>query len=73
MDVDRCAMCGKAIAEGTQVCQECAERILGKESAKQLRDIADVLKITEETDKNIKISVEALLRIADRLERKGRR
>ena len=40
--------------------------------AEQLRDIADVLKITAGTDKNIKDSMEAILRIADRLERKSK-
>lgn len=34
-----------------------------------LRDIADVLKITEGTDTNIRKSMESILRIADRLER----
>ena len=70
MDVDRCVMCGEAIPEGMQVCPECADKITGKDEAEQLRDIADVLKITAGTDKNIKDSMEAILRIADRLERK---
>ena len=38
--------------------------------AEELRDIADVLKITEDTDTNIKRSMESILRIADRLERR---
>ena len=38
--------------------------------AQELRDIAEVLKITANTDGNIKRSMEAILRIADRLERK---
>lgn len=46
MDVDRCVMCGEAIPEGMQVCPECADKITGKDEAEQLRDIADVLKIT---------------------------
>lgn len=72
MDVDRCVMCGEAIPEGMQVCPECADKITGKDEAEQLRDIADVLKITAGTDKNIKDSMEATLRIADRLERKNK-
>ena len=40
------------------------------EEAQELRDIAEVLKITANTDGNIKRSMEAILRIADRLERK---
>ena len=39
------------------------------EEAQELRDIAEVLKITANTDGNIKESMEAILRIADRLER----
>lgn len=39
------------------------------EMAQELRDIADVLKITEGTDTNIRKSMESILRIADRLER----
>lgn len=69
MDVDRCVMCGEAVPEGMQVCPECATQITGKDEAEELRDIAAVLKITAGTDKNIKTSMEALLRIADRLER----
>ncbi len=45
-----------------------AER--GKKIAEELRDVADILKITEGTDANIKRSIESILRIADRLERK---
>lgn len=48
-----------------------AEQPTGQE-AEELRDIAEVLKITANTDGNIKRSMEALLRIADRLERKKR-
>ena len=51
------------------VCKKCAEGITGKDEVEELRDIAAVLKITAGTDKNIKTSMEALLRIADRLER----
>lgn len=40
-----------------------------EEMAQELRDIADVLKITEGTDTNIRKSMESILRIADRLER----
>lgn len=43
------------------------------ETAEELRDIAEVLSITENTDKNIRISMEAILRIADRLERNEKR
>jgi len=69
MGVERCVICGKIIPEGLQVCPECMAK--NQEStAEELRDIADVLSITANTDGNIKKSMEALLRIADRLERR---
>ena len=39
--------------------------------AEELRDVAAILKITEGTDANIRQSMESILRIADRLERKN--
>lgn len=74
MSVDRCVMCGKEVPEGTQVCRRCVGQVTGaeKDEVEELRDIAAVLKITAGTDRNIKTSMEALLRIADRLERKNR-
>lgn len=75
-DVDRCLICGEAIPEGMQVCNNCmaqyhfeAEETV--EIAEEMRDIAGVLSITANTDGNIKRSMESILRIADRLERKG--
>lgn len=72
MEAEKCAICGRVIPEGAQVCQDCM-KIAGKEqkqTAQELRDIADVLSITANTDGNIQKSMEALLRIASRLERK---
>lgn len=72
MEAETCVICGKKIQEGTQVCPDCIA-IIGqeqKEAAQELRNIADVLSITANTDGNIKKSMEALLRIASRLERK---
>lgn len=43
-----------------------------KQMAQELRDVAAVLKITEATDTNIRTSMESILRIADRLERKNK-
>ena len=73
-DVDRCLICGEVIPEGSQVCTACRNKydiVTGEteEMAQELRDIADVLKITEGTDTNIIKSMESILRIADRLER----
>lgn len=75
-DVDRCLICGEVIPEGSQVCTACHNKydiVTGEteEMAQELRDIADVLKITEGTDTNIRKSMESILRIADRLERKN--
>lgn len=73
-DVDRCLICGEVTPEGSQVCTACRNKydiVTGEteEMAQELRDIADVLKITEGTDTNIRKSMESILRIADRLER----
>lgn len=75
-DVDRCLICGEAIPEGVQVCKSCMaqyhiEAGEAVEIAEEMRDIAGVLSITANTDGNIKKSMESILRIADRLERKG--
>ena len=64
----------EGIPEGSQVCTACRNKydiVTGEteEMAQELRDIADVLKITEGTDTNIRKSMESILRIADRLER----
>lgn len=70
--VDRCLICGEVIPEGSQVCTTCRNKYETgetEEMAQELRDIADVLKITEGTDTNIRKSMESILRIADRLER----
>lgn len=72
MGVEKCVICGRTITEGAQVCQDCmkmADREQ-QQTAQELRDIADVLSITANTDRNIQKSMEALLRIASRQERK---
>ena len=70
-----CLICGDIIPKGQQVCTTCMKKynvaaVEAIEIAEELRDIADVLKITEGTDSNIKQSMEGILRIADRLERR---
>lgn len=70
MNMDRCISCGAVIPEGTQVCPLCAAAAGIENEVEELRDIADVLSITANTDTNIKKSMEAILRIADRMERK---
>lgn len=76
MATENCVVCNAVIPEGQQVCPQCmkkygVETAEAAQMAEELRDIAKVLKITEGTDLNIKESMEAILRIADRLERKN--
>ena len=76
-DVERCVICNEIIPEGSQVCTACQKKydiVTGEteEMAQELRDVAAVLKITEATDTNIRTSMESILRIADRLERKNK-
>lgn len=74
MGTERCLLCGEPIPEGTQICPLCMGKYTETEedaqAAEELRDIADVLSITANTDGNIRRCMEAVLRIADRLERK---
>lgn len=74
MGPERCLLCGEPIPEGAQICPICMQRYAGGEidekAAQELRDVADVLSITANTDGNIKRCMEAVIRIADRLERK---
>lgn len=66
----KCIICGKTLLEeGQEICADCLAEKSDTETAKELRDIEDVLKITEDTDANIKKSVEAIMRIAYRIER----
>ena len=72
MAVERCVLCGAPIAAGSQMCRACMDKYSPAavlEAEQELRDIAQVLKITASTDRNIKESMEAILRIADRLGR----
>lgn len=75
-NIDYCPICGEIITEGAQVCKSCAEQFSieageAVEIEEEMRDIAGVLSITANTDGNIKRSMESILRIADRLERKS--
>lgn len=74
--MDRCALCGAPVSPGSErrLCPACMEKYSPAElleAERELRDIAQVLKITASTDRNIKNSMEAILRIADRLGRKS--
>ena len=68
------AAVAKTLQEETDICTACPytytdEQCTGCGTYWNMRDIADVLKITEGTDTNIRKSMESILRIADRLER----
>lgn len=71
MDREKCIICGKTLAEeGRGICADCLAEKSDEETAEELRDIADVLSITAETDANIKKSMEAIMRIAYRIDRR---
>ena len=75
MEPEKCLLCGEVIPEGQQVCNNCmakysTETKEAADLAEEIRDIANVLKITANTDANIKQSMENLFRIAGRLERR---
>jgi len=74
MEPEKCLMCGEIIPEGRQLCSGCMNEYgitsIDMEAEEELRDIAQVLNITASTDKNIQLSMEAILRIADRLKRR---
>lgn len=69
----KCEKCGAPTAEGLPLCPDCmkesgaAAEIV--EAAEELRDIAQVLSITANTDTNIREAMAGILNIADRLER----
>lgn len=73
MAKERCAVCGKTVLDGQPFCEDCRKRFQivtageAAESAEEIRDVADILSITAGSDINIKRSMEALLRIAARL------
>lgn len=67
----KCIICGRTLPEERQqICTDCLAEKSDEETAKELRDIADVLKITADTDANIKKSMEAIMRIAYRIDRR---
>ena len=69
---ERCVLCGAPVSAGSEICRACVEKYgpaALAEAERELRDVARILKITASTDRNIKESMEAILRIADRLGR----
>lgn len=70
----KCIICGKTLPEeGQQICVDCLAEKSDEETAGELRDIADVLSITADTDANIKKSMEAIMRIAYRIDRRNKK
>ena len=71
MDREKCIICGKTLPEdGQGICADCLAEKSDEETAEELRDIAGVLSITAYTDANIKKSMEAIMRIAYRIDRR---
>ena len=67
----KCIICKKTLQEdGQGICADCLAEKSDEETAEELRDIADVLSITADTDTNIKKSMEAIIRIACRINRR---
>ena len=67
----KCIICGKTLPEdGQGICADCLTEKSDTETAEELRDIADVLSITADTDTNIKKSMEAIMRITYRIDRR---
>lgn len=67
----KCIICGKTLPEEEQqICADCLAEKSDTETAEELRDIAGVLSITADTDTNIKKSMEAIMRIAYRIDRR---
>lgn len=70
----KCEKCGAPTVEGLPLCPACmkesgaAAEIV--EAAEELRDIAQVLSTTANTDTNIREAMAGILNIADRLERR---
>lgn len=70
----KCIICGKTLPEeGQEICPDCIADKTDAETAEELRDIADVLSITADTDSNIKKSMEAIMRIAYRIDRREKK
>ena len=70
----KCAKCGARLPDPLELCPDCMRKAgagtAEVEAAEELRDIADVLSITADTDGNIKQAMNGILNIAVRLERR---
>ena len=69
----KCVFCGASIPAGLSVCPKCLKSggadmaIVGAEE--NLQDIAAIIGLADDTDKNIKNAIGGIINIAGRLER----
>lgn len=69
----KCVFCGASIPAGLSVCPKCLQSggadtaIVDAEEI--LQDIAAIIGLTEDTDKNLKNAISGIIGIAGRLER----
>ncbi len=69
----KCVFCGAEVPAGLSVCPKCLQSggadmaIVGAEE--NLQDIAAIIGLTEDTDKNLKNAISGIIGIAGRLER----
>lgn len=69
----KCAFCGAAVPAGLGVCPKCLQSggadtaIIGAEEI--LQDIAAIIGLADDTDKNIKNAIGGIINIAGRVER----
>lgn len=75
MKFGKCINCGEPVPKDMELCPSCMEKAGAGpeevEAAEELRDIANILNITADTDANIKAAMQSILNIANRLERRG--
>lgn len=65
----RCTRCGETrVVELVDICPACLEKITSKEDAQRLRNISDILRISENSDGNIKECIKGILEVAADLE-----
>ncbi|MCM1217528.1 MAG: hypothetical protein NC331_13955 [Lachnospiraceae bacterium] len=65
----KCQVCGRRSTDSLLcVCADCAKGAAGIGQARKIRDVANILDITADTDGNIKDAMESLLEIAGDLE-----
>lgn len=65
----KCSVCGKDALEMVEVCPNCLQvAAVDEKQIQRLKQISNILSITENTDKNIKDCVQSIIEIAEDLE-----